>query len=31
MRAACRLAYGGGRRVVVLVSQRMLGAKSFKE
>lgn len=31
MRAACQLAYGAGRRVVVLVSQRMLGAKVFKE
>jgi sulfopyruvate decarboxylase TPP-binding subunit len=31
MRSACQLAYGAGRRVVVLVSQRMLGAKVFKE
>lgn len=31
MRAACQLAYGAGRKVVVLVSQRMLGAKVFKE
>jgi sulfopyruvate decarboxylase TPP-binding subunit len=31
IRSACQLAYGGGRRVAVLVSQRMLGAKVFKE
>jgi sulfopyruvate decarboxylase TPP-binding subunit len=31
VRAACQLAYGGGRRVAVLVSQRMLGAKTFRE
>jgi sulfopyruvate decarboxylase TPP-binding subunit len=29
MRSACQLAYGAGRRVAVLVSQRMLGAKTF--
>lgn len=27
--AACQLAYGGGQRVAVLVSQSMLGAKKF--
>jgi sulfopyruvate decarboxylase TPP-binding subunit len=31
MRAACQLAYGAGRRVAVLVTQQMLGAKVFKE
>jgi len=31
IRAACQLAYGGGARVAVLVSQRMLGAKTFEE
>jgi sulfopyruvate decarboxylase alpha subunit len=31
MRAAFQMAYGGGKRVAVLISQRLIGAKSFSK